>query len=285
MRFLIIFIALFFSINQVFSFSNLEKTKINDFIFSLDTQEKQIIVLEKLFEVFKKQKETDFLLQLKQKVIIKNLKTDKIFLQKNINQKLQEKPLSCEVNSASLFATYILKRGVSESEIFEKIPKYEKPMQRTSSKFIWGNPYIEFVWKVNWKQTKNTANFTWYWVYAYPVSKALKQIWVENKIKKFNKYDIINSLLENKPVVFWYLWENWSWKTDTKPFVWYTQNWDKINWYIWQHTWLIVWVSLFDNWNINEVYFYEWRNLDVQIVKYSTLAYKASFFDMMIVWE
>ncbi len=285
MKFLAIFLLTFLTINSAFSFSNLEKTKINDFVFSLESQEKQIFVLEKLLWVFKKQTEINFLLSLKQKVIIKNLKNNKIFLQKNINQKLQEKPLSCEVNSASLFASYILDREIKEEELFKKLPKYEKELKRTSSKFIWWNPYIEFVWKVNWKQTKNTSNFTWYWVYAYPISKTLKQIWVDNKIKKFNKFDIINSLLENKPVVFWYLWKNWSWKLDTKPFVWYTQSWDKINWYIWQHTWLIVWVSVFDNWNINEVYFYEWRNSEVQIVKYVDLAYQASFFDMMIVGE
>lgn len=285
MKFLAIFLLTFLTINSAFSFSNLEKTKINDFVFSLESQEKQIFVLEKLLWVFKKQTEINFLLSLKQKVIIKNLKNNKIFLQKNINQKLQEKPLSCEVNSASLFASYILDREIKEEELFKKLPKYEKELKRTSSKFIWWNPYIEFVWKVNWKQTKNTSNFTWYWVYAYPISKALKQIWVDNKIKNFNKFDIINSLLENKPVVFWYLWKNWSWKLDTKPFVWYTQSWDKINWYIWQHTWLIVWVSLFDNGNINEVYFYEWRNSEVQIVKYVDLAYQASFFNMMIVGE
>lgn len=285
MKFLAIFLLTFLTINSAFSFSNLEKTKISDFVFSLESQEKRIFVLEKLLEVFKKQTEINFLLSLKQKVIIKNLKNNKIFLQKNINQRLQEKPLSCEVNSASLFASYILDREIKEDELFNKIPKYEKELKRTSSKFIWWNPYIEFVWKVNWKQTKNTANFSWYWVYAYPISKALKQVWVNNKIKKFNKFDIINSLLENKPVVFWYLQENWGWKLDTKPFVWYTQNWDKINWYIWQHTWLIVWVSLFDNGDINEVYFYEWRNLEVQIVKYADLLYQTSFFDMMIVGE
>lgn len=285
MKILLLFFLLFLNINISFWFSNIEKIKINNFIFSQSDYEKQKMILDKMLAYFKKQTDVDFLLSLKQKIIIKNLKNKKIFLQNNLNQKLQDKPLSCEVNSASLFATYLLKREVSEGELFEKIPKYEEPIQKTSSKFIWGNPYIEFVWKVNWKQTKNTNNFSWYWVYAYPVSKALKQIWVDNKIKKFNKYDIINSLLENKPVIFWYLWENWTWKADTNPFVWYTQNWDKINWYIWQHTWLIVWVSLFDNWNINEVYFYEWRNLDVQIMKYNQIKYQTSFFDMMIIWE
>jgi hypothetical protein len=103
----------------------------------LESKEKQIFVLEKLLEVFKKQTDIDFLLYLKQKVIIKNLKNNKIFLQENINQKLQEKPLSCEVNSASLFASYVLDREIKEDELFKILPKYEKELKRTSSKFIW----------------------------------------------------------------------------------------------------------------------------------------------------
>lgn len=277
------FILFFSFINISFWFSNIEKTKISQFVNSQNDYEKQIFIVEKLLWVFSRKTDVDFLLSLKQELIVKNLENKKIFVTKQINQKLQEKPLSCESNSASLFASYFLETEISESQIFDKIPKNTSKIQRTPSKFIWWNPYTEFVWNINGKQTKSIANFTWYWVYAYPISNVLHDLWIKNEVKKFKKYEIVESILENKPVIFWYLDENEDGKIDTKPLVWYTQNWEKISWYVWQHTWLIIWISFYNNWDINEVYFYEWNNLDVQVVKYSELAYKAWFFDMMIV--
>lgn len=283
MRYIVIWIFFFFFTLPAFWFSHLEKIYISNFLHSQKNYEKKIFVLDTLLPYFTKIDDIDFLHFLKQETRVKNIANKKIFIPNELEQKLQEKPLSCEFNSASLFATYILKRNVWEDEIFSFVPKNDQKLLKVNSKFIWWNPYIEFVGNVYGKQTKNIWNFTGYGIYAYPISNALKNIWVKNEIKKFKKYDIIESLLEWNPIIFWYLQANKYGNIDTNPFVWYTQNGDKINGYVGQHTGLIIWASFFDNGDINEIYFYEWKNMDVQIMKYTEIAYRASFFDMMIV--
>lgn len=285
MKWKIVMIGIFFLcfFSTTFWFSLSEKITLSRFIDELPDYEKKKMVLEKLLKHFKQKNEVDFLRSLSQKEALKNLKTKKLFISWEIEQKLQEKPLSCEVNSASLFASYFLEREIQEAFILSHIPKNEQKPLRQSSKLVWGNPYTEFVWKIHGKQTKNISKLSGYGVYAYPVSNALHQIWVSNEVKKFKKYDIVDALLQGNPVMFWYLQANIDGNIDTKPVVWYTKDGAKIEWYIWQHTWLIVWVSFFTNGEIDEVYFYEWKNLDVQVMKYKDLAYRASFFDMMIV--
>lgn len=283
LKFLVMIVCFFCFFSTTFWFSLSEKITLSRFIDKIGDYEKKKMVLEKLLKHFKQKNEVDFLRSLSQKEALKNLKTKKLFVSWEIEQKLQEKPLSCEVNSASLFASYFLEREIQEAFILSHIPKNEQKPLRQSAKLVWGNPYTEFVWKIHWKQTKNISKLSGYWVYAYPVSNALRQIWVPNEVKNFKKYDIVDALLQGNPVMFWYLQANIDGNIDTKPVVWYTKDGEKIEWYIWQHTWLIVWVSFFTNGEIDEVYFYEWKNLDVQVMKYKDLAYRASFFNMMIV--
>lgn len=283
LKFLVMIGCIFCIFSTTFSFSLSQKVALSDAIQAFPDYETKNKALEKLLQHFKQKNQIEFLQSLKQKIAIQNLKHKKLFVSWEIEQKLQEKPLSCEVNSASLFASYFLEKDIKEEVILSRIPKYEQNPLRQSAKLVWWNPHTEFVWKIHWKQTKNISKLTGYWVYAHPVSKALHQIGVPNEVKNFKKYDIVDALLQGNPVMFWYLQANVDGNIDTKPVVWYTKDGEKIEWYIWQHTWLIVWVSFFTNGEINEVYFYEWKNLDVQVMKYKDLAYRASFFNMMIV--
>lgn len=209
----------------------------------------------------------------------------KIYLNTDINQKTQEKNLSCEVNSASIFASYFLKKDISEDYVFSKIKKFDKKLEKKWNKYIWGNPYEEFVWDIEWNQTKIIEKMTWYWIYAKPISDVLNSIWVKNKVSVFDKDLIIKSLLENKPVIFWYLHENKLWDLNTNPITWYTNDWKQIKWYIWEHTWIIVWLSFLNNWNIDRVFFYEWKNNNLQSLKYYDLKYQSSFFNSIIIKE
>lgn len=218
-------------------------------------------------------------------IFLNGLNNNQLFISDPLIQKMQEKNLSCEINSASIFASYMLKKDISEYQIFSNIPQWENSIKKIGNYYIWGNPYQEFVWDINGNQTKFLDNITWYWVYANPISKSLRQIGIQNKVTKFDKDIIIKSLLKNEPIIFWYLSRNKLWELNTNSITWLTSDWKKIYWYIWEHTWLIVWVSLFDNWNINEVYFYEWKHQEMQILKYNDLKYQASFFDMMITKE
>lgn len=216
---------------------------------------------------------------------LNGFQNNQLFISDTLIQKMQEKNLSCEINSASIFASYILKKEISEYQIFSNIPQFGNGIKKVGHDYIWWNPYQEFVWDITWHQTKFLDNMTWYWVYANPISKSLSQIWIQNKVTKFDTDIIIKSLLKNEPIIFWYLSRNKLWELNTKSVSWKTKDGKKIYWYIWEHTGLIVGVSLFDNGNINEIYFYEWKNQDMQILKYNDLKYQASFFDMMITKE
>lgn len=223
-----------------------------------------------------------FLNYLKYSNFINNL-DNKLFIKKDINQKRQEQNLSCEINSASLFASYLLKNNISENDILKNIYINDKKIIKNWNKYFWWNPDIEFVWDINWNQTKNLDNITWYWVHAWPISKSLKELWINAEILSFNKDNIINSLLNDKPIIFWYISKNKAWKLNTNPIKWYKNNWEEINWYIWEHTWLITWISFFDNWDVDNVYFYEGKNKDLQSIPFYELSYQASFFDKIIV--
>lgn len=278
--FLFIYVLL---LNTTFWFTFSQKNEIKNFVNSISTVEKKLQLLEKLKTKFVKIQDINYINTLILNLKIDNLKFRTLFLEKNLIQKLQEKNLSCESNSASLFATYILQKDIKESEIFDKLPKNTSKIQRIWWKYIWWDPYIEYVWNVNWGQSKRISKFSWYWVYANPISQVLNDLWVKNTIKYFNSKDIISSLFANKPVMFWYLQNNDWWFMDNNPIVWNTKDNKKITWYIGQHTWIIVWVSFFTNKSINKIYFYEWLSSEIQIVDYQDILKRAKYFDMMIV--
>lgn len=209
----------------------------------------------------------------------------KIYLLDEFEQKLQLYNLSCEINSASLFASYLSWKEITENDIINKIQFYTGAPEKKWNKFYWWNPYEEFVWDIKWFQTKSIDKITWYWIYAKPINNAIRLNGVNSKVEKFDIDIIVKSLLNNKPVMFWYLSKNNSWNINTKPIFWHTSDNKKIYWYIWEHTWIIVWLSFLKNWNINKIYFYEGKNSDLQEISYQDIVYQASFFDMIIVWE
>lgn len=219
------------------------------------------------------------------KNFLSKFKNNTLSLENAFIQKTQEKNLSCEINSASLFASYILEKDISENDIFEHINTYWDPIKKDGYYYLWGNPNEEFVWDIKWKQTKFLEKMTWYGVYAWPISSSLSKNWIKNKITSFDTDIIIKSLLENEPVVFWYLSKNKSGTLNTSPIYWKTKDNKLIKWYIWEHTGVIVWVTFHNNWEINEIQFYEGRSENMQIFKYEDIAYQSSFFNIMITKE
>ena len=208
-----------------------------------------------------------------------------IFLKTKIENKLQEKNLSCELNTASLFVNYFSSKKYSEDDLYQLINKNDSKIILKWDKYIWGDPNTEFVWDINWNQSKNIKYLNWYWVYAWPINSVINKIWINSKITKFDQNIIINSLANNKPVIFWYLSKNNSWIINDEKIVWYTTDWKIIDWYVWEHTALIVWVDLDENLNINKLYYFEWKNLKLQVSNFKDISYQASFFDMMIYEE
>ncbi len=220
-----------------------------------------------------------FIVYLKYKNFINTQTSFKI--KTNSKHTLQKYNLSCEANSAKFFANHFKNNSITEDNIINNLPTYTWKIGKANNQVVWWNPNKEFVGNIKWKQSSSFNKFTWYWVYAEPISKSLTKIWVENNVAKFDESIIKENLANNKPVMFWYLMNTASGNMYTKPIVW-KNFWEEIKWYIGQHTWVITWVDLNEKWNISTVYFYEWRNLSEQKLAFSDLKYRASFFDMII---
>ena len=56
---------------------------------------------------------------LEMKIFLDKYKLNSAFLKSDFTQKLQEKKLSCELNSTSLFLSYILQKEVLESDLMQ----------------------------------------------------------------------------------------------------------------------------------------------------------------------
>lgn len=205
-----------------------------------------------------------------------------ISLKNTFENKLQKYPLSCEINSASLFASYISKKTISENKLWTQIPFFSESLKKEWEYWYWGNPNTHFVWKVRWQQTKYLDKMTWYWVYADPVVEALNSLWIPSLKKEVSQDTIIQALENDSPVVFWYITPSKSWFLNTQPVIWYTLEGEEIQWYIWEHTGVITKIDYNTAWKIENVYFYEWKKLEIQKMSYDEFLYKTSFFNMMI---
>ncbi len=219
---------------------------------------------------------------LESKFLLDKYKSNSVFLTKNIENKLQKKYLSCELNTTSLYLSYVTKTEVLESEIYPLLKANTSKIQKKGSTYIWGDPDVEFVWDINWFQTKNYDYLTWYWVYEWPIISIMQNYWIKTYKSEFTKENILNSLLNDNPVMFWYILPSKSWTINTKPLTWQTQNKKQITAYVWEHTWLIIWADFDYSWEITKVYYYEWTNKDVHIENFADLEYKAKFLDKVL---
>ena len=221
------------------------------------------------------------------------LKNWSLKLSSNILHDLQIKPLSCESNSATDFINYFYAKkwipSISEQEIIDALPKFEFAISQSSNNLFWWDPNFWFVWSIDWKQSRNPNKITWYWVYADPISKIISdKLSNQNlKVKKniFNEKNILEALWNWSPIIFWYLlpvdtWSRISYNFD--PIIWKTPEWKTINWYIWQHTWIISWVDINKNWKIENLYFYEWKEKNLQVRKFSEISKTAKLFDEIL---
>ena len=129
---------------------------------------------------------------------------------------------------------------------------------------------------------QNYDYLTWYWVYEWPIISIMQNYWIKTYKSEFTKENILNSLLNDNPVMFWYVLPSKSWTINTKPLTWQTQNKKQITAYVWEHTWLIIWADFDYSWEITKVYYYEWTNKDVHIENFTDLEYKAKFLDKII---
>lgn len=218
-----------------------------------------------------------------------------IALKSNLNHAKQEYSLSCEANSIKDVINYYNSKNnrwlISENNILSILSANTWSLARNESwSLIWADPQKEFVWNYTWKQSINPDNFSWYWVYANPIINSTQNIFSSNSlaVKKttFNEKNILNSIMQDNPVMFWYLSEvkigkkNWY---QTKPISWKTKEWNIINWYIWEHTWVIIWFDISKDWRIEKIYYYEWKTSTIQTMDYNFAKQVASFFNEMIV--
>ncbi len=279
----LILIILILIPNFVLSFNKEEIKKIDNTLNKFTLLEEKILFLDKLQTKITNKNNLIYLDNLKLNLKIKDLRFNRLFLKENISQKLQEKPLSCESNSASIFASYILQKDILEDDIFLYISYPNTKKEIIWKNIFWWDPNKEFVWNIKWKQSSNIKKFTWYGVYATPIKNSLEKYKIKTKIVWVSKKEIVESLFLNKPIIFWYLLETSPWVINTKPIIWQTYDNKIIKWYIWQHTWLIVWVSFDKKQNISRVYFYEWKSKEIQVMNYGEFLYKTRFLNEMII--
>ncbi len=216
----------------------------------------------------------------KNKNILSNVWTK--FITINSIHTKQKYWLSCESNSATYFANHFLENKISEINIIDSLPKNTSKITKIWKNYERWNPNLEFVWDIKkWVQTISKSKLTGYWVYANPISKVLNDFWIKNRVWWFNEFIIKNNILNNKPVIFWYLSNTDGWWADYNPVIWYS-SWVEIKWYIWEHTWVIVWYDTDNSGDISKIYFYEWHNLEIQSMDFLEATKRASVFDMMI---
>lgn len=225
----------------------------------------------------------------------KILSSDYLLIDNWIKHTKQAYSLSCEANSAKDLANYInnkyTQREIIEDDILNTLPSYTWWLMRTESwELLWQDPNKLFIWDIKWRQSSNPNKFSWYWVYADPIIQALK-IHTNSQVSfiktTVSEDKIISSIINEKPLMFWYLTPVKKWKGywyQYTPITWKTFDWGVVNWYIWEHTWILVGYDISRKWKIENIYFYEWRTIWLQKMSYEMFIHTTSFFNQMIVY-
>jgi hypothetical protein len=97
---------------------------------------------------------------------------------------------------------------------------------------------------------------------------------------------LLESILNEHPVIFWYLTPVIKWKKmayETRPTTWKTPSGKNINWYLGEHTWILIWADISKEWNIESVYYFEWKKEELQKMEYSLFLQTTAFFNEIIV--
>ncbi|EKE29646.1 MAG: hypothetical protein ACD_2C00131G0016 [uncultured bacterium (gcode 4)] len=225
----------------------------------------------------------------------KALWSNSLILNTDFSHSKQAYALSCEANSAKDLINYYNSKHsvplVSEDVILGALPAFTWALSKDGTgSNIWEDPSLMFVWSVYWKQSSNLNNFTWYWVYAAPIVNAINPHLATKKLQatrvSVNEKAIMESVINENPVMFWYLTPVIKWKQtayETRPTVWTTPAWKTVNWYLWEHTWILVWVDLSKDGKIENVYYYEWKSLEMLKMPMELFLQTTSFFNEMIV--
>lgn len=203
--------------------------------------------------------------------------------------------LSCEANSAKDLVNHYARKNnlqeIKEDDILTKIPSYTWWLWTNEQKeLMWQDPTSMFVWDILWTQSTNPNKFTWYWVYANPIIASIR-----TPLNKINIEPVKLDLKEEKqlielvnnwdPVIFWYLSKVKKWNKywfNVSPLNWKTPSWKVISWYIWEHTWILIWIDLSRDGKIENVYYYEWRSEKIQKMEYDLFLNLTSYFNQMI---
>lgn len=222
------------------------------------------------------------------------IKSSKIILENNIPHEIQTKKLSCEANSTTDFINYLGNKNslasIDEQNIIDLIPTSGTGMiWGTGSDLSWWDPTKYFVWDMEWKQSRNPAKLSWYWIYADPlvniINYKVADFWVKVQKNTFDEKNILKSLQSGSPIMSWYLLPVNIWSSiwyNFNPVSWKTTDWKVVNWYIWEHTWIIIWASLRQDWSINNLYYYEWKQKDLKVTNFSEIEKTAKLFNEII---
>ncbi|EKE28676.1 MAG: hypothetical protein ACD_3C00030G0002 [uncultured bacterium (gcode 4)] len=225
----------------------------------------------------------------------KVLWSNSIVLDNAFKHSQQAYPLSCEANSAKDLVNYYNSKFsqnlISEDVILSNLPSYTWAISKDASgSYVWWDPSELFVWQLDGKQSSNPNNFTWYWVYAAPIIKAINPHLATKKLLAvktlINEKKILESIINEHPLVFWYITPVVKWKKmayETRPTIWKTASWKTVNWYLWEHTWIMVWVDIDKAGKIENIYYYEWKKDEIQKMPFALFLQTTSFFNEMIV--
>ncbi|MDD2487748.1 MAG: hypothetical protein PHS92_05260 [Candidatus Gracilibacteria bacterium] len=221
-------------------------------------------------------------------------KENKVILENNIPHDIQTKKLSCEANSATDFINYLYGTrsagAINEQSVIDMIPTNSGALWGNSeNELFWGDPSLHFVGDINGKQSRNSQKISGYGIYADPmvriINAKISGLGIQAEKNSFSEENIIESLSKGSPVMFWYLLPvaigNGA-GYNFNPISWTTAEGNLINGYIGEHTGIIVGASIKEDGSINNLYYYEGREKNIQISNFAEIEKTAKMFDQMI---
>lgn len=231
-----------------------------------------------------------------QMIFGRNALGNRIYLRNTLKHQKQIASLSCEANSTAHF--YNFYAGLSklplmtEKQTFETFPVDNRLPElvstATGNQRTWGDPDRVFVGQVEGRQSSNQNKLTGYGIHAKGVEPVLKQslapLGYVPELKTFNEMNIVLSLANDHPVLFWYVFSEDPKKGFAK-LEWKTWDGEARTGYIGEHTGIIVGVELTKAGELSKVGYYEGLSETIIWEDWNTLKSKAKYFDTIIVAE
>lgn len=218
----------------------------------------------------------------------------RIYLRNRLIHQKQIASLSCEANSTAHFYNYYAGLAktptVTEKQAFDWFPVDDRlpVLYRTPTGMFrkWGDPDAAFVGKVEGRQSVLTDRLTGYGIHAKGVEpvldRELSALGYETEVETFNEMNVVLSLANNHPVLFWYVFTD----DPKKGFArmdWTTWDGAARTGYIGEHTGIVVGAELDSGGNIAKVGYYEGLSETIIWEDWKTLKTKAAYFDSAIV--